>query len=96
MYCVFFWYVVDQCFGQQCYIVGGVELFWCVKVVDGYKGGVGQFYFFGVVVYQVNESVLVVCYVVSNCNVGVVIGLNDDFFVQIFYGNLYVRFEEYY
>ena len=62
--------------------------------MDGHKGGVGQPHFFGVAVHQANESVLAARYVVSNRNAGVVTGLNDDPFVQIFYGNLHARLEE--
>ena len=94
MYRVLFRYVVDHRFGQQRHIAGGAELPRRVKAVDGHKGGVGQPHLFGVAVHQANESVLAARYVVSNRNAGVVTGLNDDPFVQIFYGNLHARLEE--
>lgn len=92
---VFVWYVVDQCLVNQCYVVCGVVLFVSIKIVNGLEMGVFQVQSVDVVVYQVDEGVLVVGDVVGYCYVGIVIGLQVNIMDQLRNWYLYVWFEEY-
>ena len=94
MYRVLFRHIVDHRFGQQRHVAGGTELTRRIKAVDGHKGGVGQPHFFGIAVHQADECVLAARHVVGNGNAGVVTGLNNDPFIQIFHRDLHAGLEE--
>lgn len=83
--CVVVWFVVDDCVGQYCYVVGGGIVVWVGQVGGVYEVGVGQVQFLCGGVYYVGEGVFVVGDMFGQGNVGVVVGLDDDVMQQVVY-----------